>query len=132
MFCPKCGENLSDDAQFCGNCGNKLDKPEAKAAEDKNPNQNQANAIVVNGGSAALMSQGKVAGISAVIFVVVMIVASVSSGGFGLSHDSASSAPTSKNSAYSYSSSSSNSSSGQHYRNMDELVDAIKRGEVDI
>ncbi|MCI9628725.1 MAG: zinc-ribbon domain-containing protein [Eggerthellaceae bacterium] len=132
MFCPKCGENLADGAQFCGNCGSKLDKLDNKAAEDKKPNQSQASANVAHGGSAALMSNGRVAGISAVIFVVVMIVAGVSSGGFGLSHDSASSAPTSKNSAYSYSSSSSNSSSGQHYRNMDDLMDAIKRGEVDI
>lgn len=38
MICPKCGETLSDDAQFCGSCGAKI---EAAAAAEQTPVQEQ-------------------------------------------------------------------------------------------
>ena len=35
MFCPKCGNEIADNARFCGNCGNQIKKAD-NAANEKN------------------------------------------------------------------------------------------------
>ena len=48
MFCPNCGNQIADDATFCGNCGTTIDQPAAEAPAG-NPILNVEKAVEVPG-----------------------------------------------------------------------------------
>lgn len=85
MFCPKCGKENDDGAQFCGSCGNKLGAaPEAK--------QSPAVSTTATGGvtagdgstAAAAHKTGRILVIIGVVVVLAVAIAAFVTGGFGL------------------------------------------------
>lgn len=71
MFCPKCGENLPDNAAFCGNCGNKIEARKAPAATPKSPRVTGGSpkaAPVAAGGLSALKIAAMAVAAIAVVF----------------------------------------------------------------
>ncbi len=86
-FCPTCGAQLADDAEFCGTCGTKM--PAANPATAPAPNQGQSapNPGVPNmapvGAAPKKNNMGLIIGIAAgaVALIVILIIAFMSLGG---------------------------------------------------
>lgn len=81
MNCPKCGELLSENAKFCGSCGEAMMPTEAPAPETTVPEQKPENVLTgivgaligaaIGGGAIILLSQlGYIASISGFILAV--------------------------------------------------------------
>lgn len=96
MFCPRCGTQLPDDAQFCGSCGTRLATPAAPAAKATPvavsvPIPASA-ATTPSGGAAAAAPKGVskravAIGLVAVIVIAAVVVAGMLTSWFGLAKD---------------------------------------------
>ena len=56
MFCKECGAKLSDDAQFCPNCGKKVTNTMPVEKADSSPPKKKSAMIIGVGGALVLIA----------------------------------------------------------------------------
>ena len=65
MFCPNCGNQLSDDAKFCASCGAQITAAGAQAAQNAAPAQDAQNAALAQDAQNAAPAQDAYQNVSA-------------------------------------------------------------------
>ena len=84
MFCPKCGNEVPEDAGFCGSCGNPVKQSPAQPAQPTDPTTFTGAAPSTSPAGAAAARKKPEIPIVVVAAVVVLVVIAIFTGGFGL------------------------------------------------